>query len=522
MEDIQQCPYCGGTDIHHDSVTGDVMCGSSSCGQVLAEGDLRAEVTFVQTSSGGAAAAATRVMSGGTGGSPWGVRNGEELSLQKGVHKITWIADRLQLSQQVQDAARRIYQISIQLGMVYPARHQACACLYWICRRQKSPQLLIDFSDVVQTSVRTLGGVYVKLMRRLVGSEHGGGLDVPVVDPSLYLERYARKLDAVGMGYQRKVQQTALRLIQFMHREWICVGRRPNGLCGAALLIATYYHGLRVSAKEIGDVVRIGDTTIKLRLWELRETPLRLLDKKAFEEGNLEAEQRGLPPCFMRNRSRKEVLAVLNGTFEEALPILDSEAAKGVKNIREALMLGEGDQPNSKSRKAIEDASSAASANAIALAALVENCEAPLVGVDNEPSYAGTPSEADPPVAASSVGGETEDVGVQESLSDVDDSELSQWVLDDESREAKSNIWHEVNKDYLEEWHTRAEDARRKRKHASADNISETKSRASKTSKRSRRSFGSASSPVESAVVGLKSKVKTHRINLEALEELFA
>eukprot|EP00971_Amphidinium_carterae_P014870 293594-Amphidinium_carterae.1 len=58
------------------------------------------------------------------------------------------------------------------------------------------------------------------------------------------------RAEAVCGGFLKKVQQTALRLIQFMHREWICVGRRPNGLCGAALLIATYYHGLRVSAKD--------------------------------------------------------------------------------------------------------------------------------------------------------------------------------------------------------------------------------------------------------------------------------
>jgi len=363
----------------------------------------------------------------------------------------------------------------------------------------------------------------VKLMRRLVGSEQAGGLEVPVVDPSLYLERYSRKLD-VGMGNQRKVQSTALRLIQFMHREWICVGRRPNGLCGAALLIATYYHGFRISAKEIGDVVRMAAGTIKLRLWELRETPMRIMDKQAFEEGSLDADHRGLPPCFKKNRSEEEVLALLKGTVKEALPILDSEASSGMKNIREALMLGEGDQPTGQSQKAIEDASKTATNNAMALAALLEGSAAPLVGTADERSVGGGASEAEPQPShpASSFGGETDDVGVQESLSDVDDSELSQWVLDDESREAKSNIWHEVNKDYLEEWHTRAEDARRKRKHAASDNMSDARSRVSKTSKRSRRSFGSASSPIESAVVGLKSKVKTHRINLEALEELFS
>lgn len=34
----------------------------------------------------------------------------------------------------------------------------------------------------------------------------------------------------------------ALRLVQRMKRDWIDVGRRPTGLCGAALLLAARFH----------------------------------------------------------------------------------------------------------------------------------------------------------------------------------------------------------------------------------------------------------------------------------------
>jgi transcription factor IIIB subunit 2 len=30
-----------------------------------------------------------------------------------------------------------------------------------------------------------------------------------------------------------------------MNRSWITTGRRPNGLCGAAILIAAKIHGFR-------------------------------------------------------------------------------------------------------------------------------------------------------------------------------------------------------------------------------------------------------------------------------------
>merc|ERR1719265_2730175 len=97
---------------------------------------------------------------------------------------------------------------------------------------------------------------------------------LPMIDPSVYVERFARRLELGSM------QGKAMRIIQFMHRDWICVGRRPNGLCGAALLIAAFYHGFQVPAKTIADVVRMQEGTLKLRLAEMRQTPLAIMSRE--------------------------------------------------------------------------------------------------------------------------------------------------------------------------------------------------------------------------------------------------
>ncbi len=39
-------------------------------------------------------------------------------------------------------------------------------------------------------------------------------------------------------------------LDQVMRRDWICTGRRPTGLCGAALLVAARYHGFKHTAAQ--------------------------------------------------------------------------------------------------------------------------------------------------------------------------------------------------------------------------------------------------------------------------------
>jgi transcription factor IIIB subunit 2 len=54
--------------------------------------------------------------------------------------------------------------------------------------------------------------------------------------------RFAHKLE-FGDKTQ-KVSMIALRLVLRMKKDWIHFGRRPSGLCGAALLIASRLHKL--------------------------------------------------------------------------------------------------------------------------------------------------------------------------------------------------------------------------------------------------------------------------------------
>jgi len=61
------------------------------------------------------------------------------------------------------------------------------------------------------------------------------------VDPSLYMNRFA---DRLGVGKRMNaVVSTALQLVASMKRDWMQTGRRPSGICGAALYIAAHIHG---------------------------------------------------------------------------------------------------------------------------------------------------------------------------------------------------------------------------------------------------------------------------------------
>lgn len=67
------------------------------------------------------------------------------------------------------------------------------------------------------------------------------------------MERFAAQI-ALG-DKTNAVAQTGVRLVQAMARDWICTGRRPTGLCGAALLIAARYHGIKINAEDISSVI---------------------------------------------------------------------------------------------------------------------------------------------------------------------------------------------------------------------------------------------------------------------------
>ena len=117
--------------------------------------------------------------------------------------------------------------------------------------------MLIDFSDKLKINVFTLGQTYLKLRRTL------GLQNVPIIEPEIYIRRFAMELD---FGPQTaKVAKDASRLVQRMDRDWMSSGRRPAGLCGAALFIASRMNNFDRRVKEIVYYVKVSDATVKKR-----------------------------------------------------------------------------------------------------------------------------------------------------------------------------------------------------------------------------------------------------------------
>eukprot|EP00066_Takifugu_rubripes_P006583 XP_003971499.1 PREDICTED: transcription factor IIIB 90 kDa subunit-like isoform X1 [Takifugu rubripes] len=289
------CRTCGGSDIDVDQARGSAVC--TDCGSVLEDNIIVSEVQFVEGSGGVSSAVGQFVSADGPVkapllGSGFHTSVGKESraqTLQGGKRQIQHLGSQLQLNQHCLDTAFNFFKmvVSKHLTRGRKTEHVIAACLYLVCRTEGTPHMLLDLSDLLQVNVYILGKTFLLLARELC-------INAPAIDPCLYIPRFAHMLEFGVKTHE--VSMTALRLVQRMKRDWMHTGRRPSGLCGAALLVAARMHKFRRTVKDVISVVKVCQTTLRKRLTEFEDTPTSQLTIDEFMKVDLEQECD--PPSF--------------------------------------------------------------------------------------------------------------------------------------------------------------------------------------------------------------------------------
>ncbi|GAB0496012.1 hypothetical protein MMPV_007322 [Pyropia vietnamensis] len=273
------CPECGSADIDYDITRGDAAC--VDCGTVVETTSIVSEVGFVGDARGRSSAVGQMVRADGTpafGALPGFSRQSSEITTANARRRMLYLVAALRLAPRCAESGMRLFQLSAE-QQFHKGRRLSVVCaaaLYVVCRLERSPHMLLDFSDVLETNVYTLGRAVGKFCRLLA-------LELPAVDPSLYIHRFAGRLE-YGDATQT-VALSALRLIARMRRDWMAEGRRPAGLCGAALLVASRMHNFYRSTAEVVRVVRVGSAVLHNRLRELDATPSAALTAREIDIG---------------------------------------------------------------------------------------------------------------------------------------------------------------------------------------------------------------------------------------------
>lgn len=474
------CPKCNSMNIDQDEASGNAVC--MACGTVIEENSIVASVQFAESSSGtssivGQYVSATATKSFSSGMAVHGItytKESREITINNGRKRISQLAAKLRLGQHYVDSAHRLFLLAVQRNFVQGRRttHVVAACLYIVCRTEKSPYLLIDFSDALQVNVYELGTCFLKFCRLL-------NLTLPLIEPTLYIHRFSSKLEFGGGEKTHQVAMTALRLVKRFKKDWIQTGRRPAGICAAALFIASGMHGFKRTQRDIISVTRICDQTLRNRLVEFAATPTARLTPGQFQEIDLPEECD--PPSFTRNRER-ERLALEMGRGDVALLKNSGHGSEETNSGKK------------KRQKTIEREEEFAKMYDM-LGSEVDKWEEEI---EQE-----TESEGTLPVP---VYESPASAGLASSVLQVHDEEMKEYMCSASEVQTKTELWNRLNKGYLEE------QAQKRSLNANQ----RPKKRKKKQEKNSRTVYRTAADAAYQTTIK-----KTKKIDYEAMQSLF-
>lgn len=289
-----------------------------SCGQVLAESEIVAEVTFAETSSGAARVEGAFVgdeqrhanTMGGTMRGLGGMESRQK-TLFRGRDEIRKLAAALHLREAVESLAFSLYKLASGNGFVQGrrVRNVAACTLYLADRRQpQSTLLLMDLSEKIHVNVWTLGETYKQFLKIIMLPDpqdvpETQGSVVPQLEPLIL--KFCRKLEFEESDTY-KVADDACKLLKRMRRDWMIEGRNPAGLCGACIILAARMNNYRRTVREVVYIVHVADSTINHRLHEFKRTKSSLLTVDQFRTFGLQLKDDVRPPAIYRREEREE------------------------------------------------------------------------------------------------------------------------------------------------------------------------------------------------------------------------
>ena len=255
-----------------DRARGIVTC--TICGDVVSDTQLEVDPSFLAHNEGGRSTATTIGLRTAGFARPT-MRSAQPLrgvprpSVDVARKSIAAIARQLEISPDHAETAVGVYKTALSVNAVIGAKSAVlCACLYIVCRRNGTPHMILDFSDITKDPPFVIIG-YMRTICRATYTA------LPPPDPSLYVARFALQLNFGE--HAEEISVCALKVLRMMRDDWIHTGRRPLGPCAAALIVAARAFGYEVSIDDVAKLARLSASTIALRVDEFVSTPAATL-----------------------------------------------------------------------------------------------------------------------------------------------------------------------------------------------------------------------------------------------------
>ncbi|KAI1774890.1 hypothetical protein F4818DRAFT_54920 [Hypoxylon cercidicola] len=253
------CSACG-REIDSSNIVAEIQFGESSNGAAVVHG------SFVGADQG----TATRNLGSQYRRLGGGLSDSREKTIREARNMMIGFAhQRKEIPPSAVDAGVQIFKLIMEdnwlqgrgMDKVVPM------CLFTACRREaRCKVMLMDFAELSHIDYFELGHVFKDLNEMY---SFRGNI-VKAILPEDLIYRFCSKLDFGDLT--NKVAADAIKLCQRMGLDWMAMGRRPSGICGACILMAARMWNFRRTALEVVHVVKVTTHTIQQRLDEFTVT----------------------------------------------------------------------------------------------------------------------------------------------------------------------------------------------------------------------------------------------------------
>jgi transcription initiation factor TFIIB len=290
---IRRCPICGSESLIYDPGRAEIVC--SNCGYVLDEEimDLGPEWRAFepgQREKRSRVGAPETVMLHDKGLSTdidWRNKDihGGDISgsMRAKIYRLRMWQRRMRISDSVDRnlafALSELDRMGSQLGLPRNIREIAAvlyrkavinklvrgksiegmvsACLYAACRIANAPRTLDEIEDVSKVSKKEIGRSYRYLAREL-------HLRLKPTSPIDYVIRFGDQL-----GVSEKTKRRAIKILNQAIEKGLTSGKGPTGIAAAAIYIASLLEGEKLTQREVAEVARVTEVTVRNRYKEL-------------------------------------------------------------------------------------------------------------------------------------------------------------------------------------------------------------------------------------------------------------
>jgi len=289
--DVDKCPTCGSSKLIYDHERGEAFC--AVCGYIITQDiiDLGQEWRAFDASQRGKRSR--------TGAPESILRHDKGLSTTIGSHRDTtgymrekmvrlkrWqnrlrisnaternlafafselnrIGSQLRLPKYVEEEAAGLYRQAVRKGLIRGRSIESVivACVYAACRLLKIPRTLDEFADIAKVDKKEIGKSFRFIARNLNLTPKK-----LFIKPADYVNKFADQL-----GLSGRVRKRAVDILEEAYNKGLTSGKSPAGLAAAALYIASLIEGEKRTQKEIAEVARVTEVTVRSRYKELVE-----------------------------------------------------------------------------------------------------------------------------------------------------------------------------------------------------------------------------------------------------------